>query len=494
MKSLFKIIVIFLIATSLFSCKQKPATASNASDSTSTASVTHNRLGNASRQNKNGWIYLHLSGSPADIGYQHGYLAANEIDTLIKVMEYYLPSNGSGFKWDFYRAASARLLWKKIDREYQDEIKGIAEGLQAKGFKYDSLDVTALNANIELSQYYVPTLMNKAKPGSGDNKAPGNCSAFIATGSFTKDHKIVMGHNNWTDYIVGERWNEIVDIKPAKGNEVLMDCAPGFIHSGDDFVESKSGILITETTITQFKGFDTTRAPEFMRARKAAQYSNSIDDVVKIMTTDNNGGYANDWFIGDTKTNEVAKLELGLKDFHLWRSRDTAFIGSNFPSDPKLIKEETTFDVNNKTTSANARKLRLEKLVVVNYKGKLTDATGKLIEGDTYDALHHKNAYNRCVIDGHVEEDPLGCKEWSEPAYFPMGAVQGKVTTTDLANKMQFWAHMGHPGGADFLAAPFFKKHPEYLKTQGKYLRDMKAYPWTLFVADDSYKIPIPKN
>ena len=45
----------------------------------------------------------------------------------------------------------------------------------------------------------------------------------------------------------------------------------------------------------------------------------------------------------DTKTNEVARLELGLKDYRVWRSKDTAFIGSNFPSDPKLTKEETTF-------------------------------------------------------------------------------------------------------------------------------------------------------
>ncbi|MDB5131946.1 MAG: Phospholipase [Mucilaginibacter sp.] len=469
MKTSLKTLSLVFVTAVLFGCKPSP--------------TKSDRLGKATREDKNGWIYVHLSGSPADIGYQHGYLVANEIDTLIKVMQYYLPGS-SGKDWAFYRAASARFLWSKIDKEYQDEIKGIAEGLQAKGMKYDSLDITALNANIELAQYYVPTLMNKAHPGSGDNKAPGNCSAFIATGSFTKDHKIVMGHNNWTDYIVGERWNVIADIKPAKGNHILMDCAPGFIHSGDDFVETNNGILITETTITGFNKFDTTRTPEFVRARKAAQYSNSIDDVIKIMTTDNNGGYANDWLIGDTKTNEVAKLELGLKDYKVWRSKDTAIIGSNFPIDAKLIKDETTFDVNNKASSPNARRLRMEKLVAVDYKGKLDDANGKTIEGDTYDALNNKNAYNRCVIDGHVDEDPLGCKEWSEPPFFPMGAVQGKVTSTDLAAKMEMWAHMGHPGGSDFLAAPFFKKHPEFFKTQGKYLRDMKAYPWTLFKAD----------
>ncbi|HVW95246.1 MAG TPA: C45 family autoproteolytic acyltransferase/hydrolase [Mucilaginibacter sp.] len=457
------------LAVAIAGCKEKPRTA--------------DRLGSATREDKNGWIYLHLSGSPADIGYQHGFLASKEIDTLIKVMQYYLPTT-SGRNWDFYRAAVKRFMWNKIDKEYQDEIRGISDGLAAKGFKYDTLDLVALNANIELAQYYVPYLNNMAKPGSADNKAPGNCSAFIATGSFTRDHKIVIGHNNWTDYIIGERWNEIVDIKPEKGNHILMDCAPGFIHSGDDFVVASSGILITETTITGFKGFDTTKTPEFVRARKAAQYANSIDDVIKYMVDDNNGGYANDWLIGDTKTNEVAKLELGLKNHRIWRSKDTAIIGSNFPSDPKLIKEETTFNVNNPSNSPNGRKLRMVQLVTIDNKGKLDDATGKAIEGDTYNALDNKNSLDRCVIDGHVETDPIGVPEWSEGPFYPMGAVQGKVTTSDLAGKMELWAHMGHPGGADFLAAPFLKKHPEYVKTQGKYLRDMKAYPWTLFKAN----------
>jgi hypothetical protein len=467
MSSFTKTILFLFIAAAIFGCKHE--------------SKPHNRLGNATRQDKNGWIYVHLAGSPADIGYQHGYLLSKEIDTLIKVMAYYLPYT-SKKDWAFYRAAAQKFMWKKIDPEYQDEIRGITEGLHDKGFKYDTLDIVALNANIELAQYYVPDLMNKAKPGSGDNKAPGNCSAFIATGKYTKDGKIVIGHNNWTDYIVGERWNVIADIVPQKGNHILMDTAPGFIHSGDDFVITGNGILITETTITGFKGFDTTRTPEFVRARKASQYANSIDDVIRIMSTDNNGGYANDWLIGDTKTNEVAKLELGLKTVKVWRSKDTAMIGSNFPSDPELIKKETTFDVNDKTTSPNARKLRMEKLVCVNYQGKLDAETGKTIEGDTFDALNNKNLLNRCVIDGHIDEDPKGCPEWSEGPYYPMGAVQGKVTTAALAGKMQLWAHMGHPGGTDFLAAPFFKKHTEY-NYQAKYLRDMKAYPWTLFSA-----------
>ena len=212
-----------------------------------------------------------------------------------------------------------------------------------------------------------------------------------------------------------------------------------------------------------------------------AQYSNSIDDAIKIFTTGNNGGYANDWLIGDTKTNEVAKLELGLKNFTVWRSKDTAMIGSNFPSDEKLIQQETTFKIDDITTSPNARKKRMEQLVT-DLRGKLDDQSGKTLEADHLDVLENKTLNNRCVVCGHIDEDVKGCAEWDLGPYYPMGAVQGKVTTAALAKDMKFWAHMGHPCGEDFIGAPFYTAHPEY-SWMSKYLTNMKAYPWTLFTA-----------
>jgi hypothetical protein len=273
----------------------------------------------------------------------------------------------------------------------------------------------------------------------------------------------------------------VADIVPEKGNHIIMDCMPGFIHSGDDFVISSNGLLMTETTITQFLGFDTTGIPEFQRARKVAQYANNIDDAIKIFTTGNNGGYANDWLIGDTKTNEVARVELGLKNYRVWRSKDTAIIGSNFASDEKLIKEETTFNTADINNSPNARKLRMEKLVI-ELKGKLDEETGKVLEADHFDAVQNKLNNNRCVVCGHVDEDAMGCKEFDMGPFYPMGSVQGKITTAAMAKDMKLWAHMGHPCGKDFIAKPFFAAHPEY-KWQEKYLKIMKSYPWAIFQA-----------
>jgi hypothetical protein len=134
------------------------------------------------------------------------------------------------------------------------------------------------------------------------------------------------------------------------------------------------------------------------------------------------------------------------------------------------------------TTSPNARKKRMEQLVLVNLKGRLDAETGKKIEADHVDALQNATASNRCVICGHIDEDAKGCTEWSLAPFYPMGAVQGKVTTTALANNMQLWAHMGHPCGESFMGEKFYKLHPEYA-WQSKYLNNMIAYPWTLFSA-----------
>ena len=443
---------------------------------------TKAKLKNSSREDRNGWVFIHLQGTPQRIGFQHGYHLAVEIDDALQMFAFYLEKL-SKRDWAFFRQAAERMFWPKLDMEYREEIEGIAEGLKARlpEKNYDKIDITVLNGWIELAQYYVPSLEEKLKPGAANNKAPGYCSAFIATGSYTEDSRIVIGHNSWVDYIVGERWRVIADIVPAKGSRILMDAFPGYIHSGDDFVINSAGILYTETTISQFKGFKEDGTPEFMRARKAAQYSNSIDDFVRIMTTDNNGGYANDLLVGDIKTNEIAKLELGLKNQRLWRTRDGYFIGSNFASDEKFIAEETTFNPKDTAQSVLVRKARWEQVIEEN-RGKINAETGKAFESDHIDASTGLEASNGNVLCGHVDDDPKGCPEFSWAPYFPGGTIQGKVTTAGLAKEMKIWGRMGHPCGRDFIAATFFEEHPEY-QWQAKFLKDMRSFPWTLFGA-----------
>ena len=48
----------------------------------------------------------------------------------------------------------------------------------------------------------------------------------------------------------------IFDIVPTHGYRMLTDGFPGIIVSDDDFAINSAGIMVTETTIAGFYGFD----------------------------------------------------------------------------------------------------------------------------------------------------------------------------------------------------------------------------------------------
>ncbi len=436
---------------------------------------------------RGGWTFVHLQGSPKEIGRQHGELLAAQIEDTLNVLRFE-NTHETKRDWTFFRDASEKMLWPHIDPEYQEELKGIADGARSKGAHLDLWDIVALNAGIELPDYYVPWL-NKQNKTDKAALAPhispeGRCSAFIATGSYTKGGKIVIAHNNWSSYADGERWTVMFDIQPEHGHRMLMDGMAGVITSQDDFGVNDAGMMITETTITQFIGWDPEGKPEFMRSRKAMQYASSIDEYVSIIKEGNNGGYANDWLIGDRKTGEVAYLELGLKNTPMWRSKDGYFISSNFARDPAVISEETdNFDAKNLGNSMNARRVTAEKLIASS-KGQIDVEMAEKFLSDHVDSYTQKVDADERSLCGHVDRSPRGVPEWDEGPYAPHGAVTGKVTDSDLAGKMELIGRAGHPCGEDFLAAPFFEAHPEYgyLKP---ILKDMKSGPWTTFAAGE---------
>ena len=197
------------------------------------------------------------------------------------------------------------------------------------------------------------------------------------------------------------------------------------------------------------------------------------------MKVGNNGGYANDWLIGDNKTGEIARLELGLKNHKLERTTDGVFVGSNFPVHEKLAREETSYDTLSPINSAYFRKLRWEVLMKEN-KGRIDVEMAKKFMGDHFDMSRNKEIAGRFSLCGHMDEDEAGMAKISwDGAHFAAGAVQGKATDGNLASSMQLWAIMGHPCGQPFDAKKYLEAHPEYNFAKD-YLIDMPGEKWML--------------
>ena len=172
------------------------------------------------RPQNNGWTFVHLEGAPSEIGFQHGYLLAPEIEDALKVtiLE---QTHDNAKDWQFFRGAAQNMMWPHIEPEYREEMQGIADGANAHGVKLDLWDVVALNGAEEWSYYVKQYDKAHGIKSIASVTAPEHCSAFVATGSYTKDGKIVIAHNNWTKYLDGERWTIMFDVVPANGIDLI---------------------------------------------------------------------------------------------------------------------------------------------------------------------------------------------------------------------------------------------------------------------------------
>ncbi len=308
-----------------------------------------------------GWIFVHIEGKPFQRGYQYGFLLAEEIVSYIKKLAYEEDQDDPARGWEQLRRFTDAVMLRKYDEEYLTEMKGIAAGAAKNGAQYQGeplalIDIVTLNSVIDIGQLD-SALRRTSHPLSGRNflKAEDElniplkehrCSGFVANGPASKNGEVVFGQIfMWSGY-TGVHWNVICDVIPEKGNRLVYETFPGGIHSGADFYLNSSGIMIGETTVSQTP-WNLEGTPQSNRIRKAAQYANSIDDVVHILEYKNNGMYTNDWLIGDTKTNEIAIFLLGTKKSKLWRSNHKDFPGgtngflwsNNNTKDPQVRKE-----------------------------------------------------------------------------------------------------------------------------------------------------------
>jgi len=436
-------------------------------------------LAGAKRSAKAGWIYLHIEGDAKARGFQHGYLLAPEIREELRIHRKSW-IHRSGMTWEWLVGKAAELLTPKVDAEDHEEIDGIVDGLRAAGVATTRDELVAYNGQLEFEGYWWP--MEKKRLGDSKDElgepAHDRCSAFIATGSWTADHGIVMGHNTMFDFVEASAY-VVLDLVPTRGHRILMQTQPGFIHSGTDFFLTDVGLVGCETTIGGFTSFDTNGIPEFVRFRRATQDATNLVSWAEIVKKGNNGGYANAWLIGDTRSGEIARLELGLKYIGWETSRDGYFAGSNVAEDLPLLRMETDRSQTDIRKSSAARRLRWKQLLE-EHRGRITTRNARKFLADDYDVYLQRHNPGSRTLCGHFELD-RGEFGGGEP-YHPSGTFDGKVVDSKLAQSLSFEGRWGCADGRPFIAEKFLRQHPQYDWQRGL-LRDRPTQPWVEFTA-----------
>jgi hypothetical protein len=411
------------------------------------------RFGPGYRYPQAGWTVLHIEGAPYTRGFQHGRLLAAEIAELIGELARYRSVKAPADAWNDLRLVANALFLRRFDREYLEEMKGIADGAADAGAKYngraiDLLDVVTLNADIET------TFLDEAldatatglegreftEPARGRPVRPheSHCSAFAATGPATADGQVVFGHITMWNLFHAYHYNVWLDIKPSAGHRVLMQTYPGGIMSGLDYYMNDRGLVVCETTIAQTK-FDDKGIPLIDRIRRALQYGDSIDRAVTILKDGNNGLYSNEWLLADTRTNEVAMFELGTDKSRLWRSGKNDWFGGT-----------TGFywGCNNAKDLA----VRLESVPALN--------------DVPTNAVFHPTIRDRKwleLFDRHARkiDADFGFLAFTTTPLAAAHSLDAKFTTTKMARELSTWAKFGPPLGMTWEPTEFEKsKYP----------------------------------
>lgn len=434
------------------------------------------RSGKGYRYTRDGWIVLHIEGAPYERGYQHGKLLAPEIVDYIDMLATKRGKENPRANWEAVRTLTNALFLRRYDREYLEEMKGIADGAASadarfKGRLLDLVDIVAVNSDIEL-EFLDPALEATAtglegkvfkEPEEPRPHAPheDHCSAFAATGPATADGHIVFGHITMFNLAFCRFFNVWLDVKPADGHRVLMQTYPGGIQSGMDYYLNDAGLLVTETTLAQTK-FDINGDALASRIRKTLQYADSIDEAVAILGRSNNGLYTNEWLLGDTKTDEIAMFELGTHRSKLWRSGKDEWFGGT---------KGFYWGCNN----AKDTDVRLETIASLMGKPEPTvwvpsDRDIKWVE------LYNKHK-------GKLGE-PFGFEAYSTPPLAAFSSLDAKFTTSAMAKELKVHALFGPPLGRAWDPTPWDRNRVPNI-------RPLVSNDWTVLTAEPP---PLPEK
>lgn len=465
--------------------------------------ISSGACGKGYRYNVQGWAYLHIEGESYERGYQYGYLASAEIVDMINRWSNFahtedfmkifvikqLPQNYDELSktyWNLCKQRGMKFFWDQYPEEYQEEIKGIADGVRARGGTVhgrlvDYEDIFTLNVIEETRETYnnpggrgrpIKQAFNLLKGLLKDYLFKGfkkeedndldHCMVFIATGNATIDGRIVAAHSLIFANYMAQRTNMILDVQPSNGHRFVMTVFPGYIWSSQDFLQNDCGIVLMETVIWPpigpWKVKGTT--PVGVRVRKAIQYSDSIDDVIQTFLDGNNGLYPCDWVMGDNKTGEIASLELGLYNHAVTRTKNGFLWSCCNPKDDKVRWEQWSIF----RFGVIGRLIR-NKFIPTPMDKKFKELGNKYYGKIDVD-----------IVKEIMATEPI-CSFTSDC----------KITDSQLMENLGLWVHLGRPDGFHWKPKPKDEK-----KFKG--VKEIPGTGWLKLYASKSQPKDLPDN
>jgi isopenicillin-N N-acyltransferase like protein len=343
------------------------------------------RFGDAWVEKRGADYLLHLSGTPYEMGYQHGILMADEIKSgTVPVFADPVSHNAS---FADKPAWVRRLLLTYLElsvygpierntpREYLEEIKGIADGAGL-----DFKEVFIANFLSDLTMAMTPGVLTKKAEELG---ARSECSSFVAAGDAAEDGALIVGRN--TDYSGQGRWvpyQTIFFYRPKGGLAYVNVGTAGLIKANSAMNEA--GMVVSGHYMA-FEGADPAGVSFTVLENEIMRKAKTLDEAIALLESAHRGGSFG-LVIADGAAKEAAVVESTPERLGVRKMENGAIVLTNFATTEELKPVDLLLRYNVLLRNVMGRYERLTRLIET-HRGEITPALAAAFMSDHGDVI-----------------------------------------------------------------------------------------------------------
>lgn len=307
-------------------------------------------------EDRQGLRVLRLSGAPYAMGYQHGVLLAEEIRSGLREQIYDGLILEGGIRHSLL-LRHARSMDSQIPSEYQEELRGLADGasvsysevLLLHSFR-DLLSqpwprLATRDLLLTLSPQYRPQLAavnTSSFAGSRTGKSSGGHrvsipleAVFAAFGRATRDGNLLQGID-FAPTQLGLEDLVLIVYDPQVGNRFVTVAWPGAVGVSIGLSEEKISVaeLASPSQDASLDGI-----PVSFLLRDVLQYAGDIPSALRVLSSAGRTGGHN-VIVGDGKPADAQALELSAHLYAVFEAEDDLITRCNHYLDPALSETQ----------------------------------------------------------------------------------------------------------------------------------------------------------
>jgi isopenicillin-N N-acyltransferase-like protein len=239
------------------------------------------------RQRMNGYLVLHLRGTPEQMGRQHGLLLKSYVQRMIR--DLILEGEADTPEEHARLVAGAMVMDEYLEPEFRQELRALAEAAEVD---YGDLVLAQLFGDVQRAlprRSYTSTTSwdtpSSTYPTDDETPAPDpwmQCTSFAVFGPATKTGECIVGRNmDFWDQGVSSWGAVLIHYKPDRGIPFMTTSWAGIINGWTAM--NARGIVTANNTSYDGKSDSLEGLSTCFMVRKVAQYAATVEEGVEIV-------------------------------------------------------------------------------------------------------------------------------------------------------------------------------------------------------------------